>query len=340
MIDKIILNILNSSITDSKKEELILYAKKLDDALLPIIFEQKQLENFFNIDAPLELFMFESVKSHTIYKKKKSELREINVPNSHLKKIQSWILQNILETLEISPFTFSFAKNRSIVDHANIHQSNKDFWLLTIDIKNFFPSIVQDKVFDIFRQIGYSDEVSRYLSGLCCYKKKLSQGFPTSPIISNIYLKEFDFFIDDFCSKNNIKFSRYADDLAFSGEYVKNHLLIIEELKKLVEKYLELIGLVINTNKTKLFLKNHPKKITGIMLTKSGLSVPNKLKKFLSNEIYYCEKFGVEDHLIRTNRIKRSNYKGYMYGIVGYIKLVEPQIGEEYLKRLEKIYWG
>lgn len=340
MINKIKENIEKSSFSDKEKLLLINYAEKLHLNNLPVFFDENQLNKFFNINEALDSFVDDSIKFYKVLKKNKVENRTIYIPNIHLNKIQKWILENILERYSISPYTYSFVKNRSAVDHANRHVSREESWLLSMDIKNFFPSIKRRDVTKIFRGLGYSDEVSNYLSKLSCYRGELVQGFPTSPIISNIFLGEFDLYIASICSNKNIEYSRYADDLAFSGKYEDNSLEFLNDLIKEVNLYLNKIGLEINPKKTKFFDQFSPKKLTGIMLTNNGLKVPLRIKKKISKELYYCEKYGVESHLRRTNKIGLANYKGYMYGIVGYIKLVEPTLGEEYIERMKNIYWG
>lgn len=79
--------------------------------------------------------------------------------------------------------------------------------------------------------------------------------------------------------------------------------------------------------------------VTGIIVT-NQLRVPRKFRRKLTQEIYYCNKFGIHEHLINTQSAKRTNFKEYLYGKAYYIKMIEPELGKEYLNKLENIDWG
>ena len=82
------------------------------------------------------------------------------------------------------------------------------------------------------------------LTHLCIYNNHLSQGSPTSAYISNLVMKEFDEYIGDYCENNNISYTRYSDDLTFSGNFNPSTVI------KIVRKALLKLNLEINENKT------------------------------------------------------------------------------------------
>lgn len=339
MLEKILNNIYLSNIDKECKKTLIEKSKYLYSNGLPIFLDEQHVNLVFNIKDNIKSFVEKSTSHHFI-KKHNGDYRAVFVPSEHLKEIQNWLLENILEQNIISNSTYSFVKGKSIVDHSLNHIYQKDFWLVTFDIKDFFPSIRKEAVKNIFLDLGYSSDVSNAFSSLCCIKNNLVQGFPTSPIISNIYLNELDLVLQEFCQSHNISYSRYADDLAFSREGEKIPKKLYDKLFKLVVYTLKNYGLKLNENKIKIYDYNHPKKLTGIMLTTDGIKVPLKIKKKILKELYYCEKYGVEDHLKKTGRLELANYKGYMYGIAGFIRMIDPQTGGDLFRRLDNIYWG
>ena len=338
-MEKIFENIKKSNLTNDQKELLIEYSINLNKGNLPIIFDVEQIKLLFGIETPIDEFMKESTSFHTI-KKYNGDLREIYVPNDHLKEIQRWIVDEILYKCKVSNYTCSYVKNKSILNHAKTHIHLIDSWLITYDIVDFFPSIKKESIENIFFNIGYNREVARALALLCSIEGELAQGFPTSPVLSNIYFENIDNVIATFCLENNMKYSRYADDLAFSGEGFEIPEKLKEELNSFLKSILIKSGLIINQKKTKVFTNNQVKKLTGILIINNELKIPSKVKRFLSKEIYYCKKYGVEDHLIKTERINLANYKGYLYGIAGYIRMVEPKIGQQFFEDLSAIYWG
>lgn len=80
--------------------------------------------------------------------------------------------------------------------------------------------------------------------------------------------------------------------------------------------------------------------ITGIIVTENGLSVPRNYKRKLRQEIYYCTKFGVAEHLENTKSEKMVNFREYLYGKAFYIKMVEPITGQKFLDELNEIQWN
>ena len=121
--------------------------------------------------------------------KKNGKKRKIAYPLPSLKEIQKWILEEILYNVKISRHAKGYIPKRSLYEHLKYHKNEKT--VLTLDIDNFFGSIDEDLVYNVFLNLGYSKNVSYFLSGLCCLDKCLPQGAPTSPYISNIILNKF-----------------------------------------------------------------------------------------------------------------------------------------------------
>lgn len=190
--------------------------------------------------------------------KKNGKKRNLSEPLPSLKEIQNWILNEILYKIKVSRYAKAYTRNRSIKDHVKYH--TKSPMILTLDIHKFFDSIKPELTETMFRQVGYSNLISNLLTKLCYLNGSLPQGAPTSPYLSNILLFDFDENISIYCRENNLKYTRYADDLAFSGEIKRTELIqfIRSELKKL--------GLRLNNDKTRLMRPNQPQIISGIVV--------------------------------------------------------------------------
>jgi len=89
--------------------------------------------------------------------------------------------------------------------------------LLNVDIKDFFGSVRIDKIFPIYKQLGFPVKMSNVLSRLCTYKGVLPQGAPTSPCLANLVFRPADTGIQRLCKSYSLMYSRYADDLTFSS---------------------------------------------------------------------------------------------------------------------------
>lgn len=310
------------------------YANRLLDNNLPVIFDFKHFSLLLGIESVdlLKLLYVNDDKVYTkVYIPKKSgDKRELIVPTVNIKYIQRWILDNILEKIKISEFATGFRKGYSIVNNAEIHL-NSDC-IINMDIKDFFPSITQERVFRIFKYYGYTKEVSFILSKFCTYKGILPQGAPTSPYISNICSMKVDKRISKLCDKFEAKYSRYADDITISGnDGIKKCIEIIDLILK--EE-----GFVVNNKKTRVLTKNKRQEITGLNINSGKVTISKKYKREIYKEIYFSIKYGVEEHLNFIN-CKKSFYKEHLYGKVYFVNMVEPEVAKKMFLQLEKIKW-
>jgi RNA-directed DNA polymerase len=147
-------------------------------------------------------------------KKGKGE-RMIFAPKVGLKIIQKWLSVQLQRQYAPPDHVFGFVPGRSHIMAAQVHCSAK--WVLSNDIKEFFPSTPLDAIAGALVGIGYSKESARLMGELCCLNGALAQGSPASPILSNIVFKEIDQQLLDIADKYDCRITRYADDIVFSG---------------------------------------------------------------------------------------------------------------------------
>ena len=256
----------------------------------------------------------------TIPKKNGGE-RRLFVPDKLLKVIQRRINDTLLCYEGVSCFASAYRPCSSTVKNAAPHISKNA--LLKLDVKNFFDNIiyplVKEKAFPAFR---YSEQSRILLTMLCIFNDSLPQGAPTSPAISNIVMKDFDDAVGKWCESRNISYSRYCDDMTFSGDLdpVSVISFIRTELKKL--------GLYLNDKNTVFVKKGKRQAVTGIVVNEK-LSIPADYKKKIRKEMYYCMRFGVASHLERCG-IKESlnTFIQKLLGRINYVLSVEPRNNE------------
>ncbi|WP_010522856.1 reverse transcriptase domain-containing protein [Aquimarina agarivorans] len=309
------------------------YANPLLENNLPVIYSINHLSGLVGYSVS---YLKRAVKFQKYFyrefeiKKRNGKNRTLYEPLPSLKEIQLWILDEILYKLKVSRYAKAYVPKRSIKEHT-IYHTNEPL-VLTLDIKEFFNSIKFESVEYLFFSIGYSRKMSNLFAKLCFRENELPQGAPTSPYISNLILKDFDTEVSKYCMKNKIKFTRYADDLAFSGN------LNAEEIKKLVKKELSKIGLELNEEKTKLMKPNQPQIISGIVVNKKA-QLPKKIRNSLRNEMYYIKNYGLASHIERTNQ-KKSNYLKHLMGKVNYVLQINPRDVEfkKYKEYLQEQY--
>ena len=132
-------------------------------------------------------------------------------------------------------------------------------------------------------------------------------------------MREFDNTVGQWCLKNGIAYTRYCDDMTFSGDFDPKPviLLVKSELKKL--------GLFLNDRKTVVVRKGQKHTVTGIVVNEKE-SVPSEYKSKIRQEMYYCMKYGVKSHLAKCSFDKSAeDYVSALLGRINYVLSVEPQ---------------
>lgn len=247
--------------------------------------------------------------------KKNGSKRLISEPLPSLKEIQLWILRNILYKVPVSAFAKAYKPTVSILENLKFHKKQPK--VFTLDLENFFPSIKYDVIQKVFLPLGYSKMVSRLLTRLCSCDGALPQGACTSPYLSNLIFKEADAAISDFCIQRKIRYTRYADDLTFSGDF--DQIELLEHVTEIIEKQ----HFRINANKTKLMTSNTRQVVTGIIVNEKPQVVFHK-RNDLRQALYYIKKFGFEEHL-EYKEINQRNYLEHLLGKINFVLQINPR---------------
>lgn len=316
---------LDSGLQSEITEIYLAYIKRLLKNKVPIIFDFDHLCLLLG-RSPKYLASVLNASSHHYREftipKRNGEKRAITVPYPALMECQYWIYNNILRHLKSHPSAQGFSRKKSIVTNATIHVNQNHF--LKIDIKDFFPSISFYNVVKIFRDIGYTKRVSFYLAAICCFKNSdlhndssiVPQGAPTSPAISNLVSRNLDKRLAGLSKKNNLNYTRYADDLAFSGEEIPATII------KSIERILLDEGYEINSSKTVLNTTKRKRILTGISIAGETISLPREYKRNLKQEIHYVLNYGLHSH-IRKLKIKNADYLESLIGRLNFWLNVE-----------------
>lgn len=190
--------------------------------------------------------------------KKDGTDRNISAPRTYLKVIQWWILDNILSLAPVSENVFGFCRGKSIQDNAGFHA--RAAHILNVDIKSFFDMVTKAQVLDVFTRLGYGEDTSTTLAGLCTLDGCLPQGAPTSPSIANLVMIGVDGSLEALAASRGMKYSRYADDLTFSsGEYIPS------DFHFEVEEILKSSGFELKAAKTRYAGSGTRREVTGLI---------------------------------------------------------------------------
>lgn len=244
--------------------------------------------------------------------------RKLWIPDLVLKTIQRRISTVLLTYMPVSPYAAAYGPGCSPRRNGAVHVGKP--LVLKVDILHFFDSISYSMVKNrAFPQEVYAEPLRILLTMLCYYKEGLPQGAPSSPVISNIIFYELDQQIGHWCSQRQIQYSRYCDDLTFSGDFSPAQLLAF------LEPLLKGQGFLLNGQKTKIQRRGQQQSVTGLVVNEK-LGVPAAYRRQLRQELYYCQKYGVASHLQRIGSTATVEaYRNHLLGQVNYVLSVNPQ---------------
>ncbi|GGC88181.1 hypothetical protein GCM10007216_18650 [Thalassobacillus devorans] len=296
----------------------------LNSLKLPIIEDLYTLSNSTGISLKMIYLLSKNPGNfYTNHKIPKSDgtFRDIYSPNLSLKIIQRWILEEILCNIENSSEATAFKKGlNGPYENAAYHKDS--LYFLQMDIKDFFPSITRKQVYYLFKNLGYNKFISNILANLSTLNNKLPQGGVCSPYLSNLICYKMDRRLKGLCSKRDILYTRYADDLTFSC----NNKVALRKVKQVVEKIVINEGYLINHKKTRYSSPISPKKITGVTITsQKKLKADRQIKKKVRAMIHKAIVTGDYQH---TNKI---------LGYIAYINSIEKDYKEKIISYIEKL---
>ena len=249
--------------------------------------------------------------------KANGEFRELNVPDDLLMSIQRAINNKLLCLEEVSSYAMAYRPGTSIKTNATPHV-NKPV-VLKMDIRHFFDHLIFPLIKEkAFPDIRYSEQNRILLTFLCTYKDALPQGAPTSPAISNIIMQEFDDIVGAWCEERNIAYTRYCDDMTFSGDFDSKPVI------SLARKELQKMGLYLNEKKTTIVRKGQKQLVTSLIVNEK-ISVSSDYKKRIRQEMFYCMKYGITDHLTKIKcTYTKDAYVAKLLGRINYVISIEP----------------
>lgn len=257
-------------------------------------------------------------------RKRSGGYRTISAPNAFLLNIQKTIYKRILLSVNIHPACMGFRQNISVAHNAKAHLGNNQ--LLKVDISDFFGSIKKQRIRKTFERIGYPTNISKVLAELCTLRHKLPQGAATSPSLSNIIAYDMDVKLATLAQRNNLVYTRYADDLTFSGENISFEL-ILTQIDRIVRKE----KFVLQRRKTRFLTQKKRKIVTGISVSSGKkLTIPKAKKREVRKNVHYVLTKGLAEH----QRFIGSTDPSYMKRLVGYLNfwlMVEPD--NEYVRK-------
>ncbi len=321
------------SSSQTTRDHAAYYATTLMERGLPVLFDLRHLAIVTGLEPSVVASMAAYPLPHyTTFRiaKRSGGSREISAPRPALKHVQLWINREILNAMRPHESCHGFTTGRSIVTNAAPHVQAR--LILKLDLRDFFPSVDRRAVFRVFRRVGYTRSISRLLAGLTTLRNSLPQGAPSSPQLANYAAYDMDTRLARLAEKHGIQYTRYADDLTFSGEAVER-----SAVKRTIERVVRDAGFRPNERKARYLHPHQRQEVTGIVVN-SKLSWPRAERRRLRQEVYYVNRFGVESHLSRREG-SRSRYKEHLFGRIYALNSARSDDAVVLLEQLHGVEW-
>ena len=295
--------------------------------------------------------------NYRVLAKPDGAVRLIEAPKGRLKVMQRTILAQMLERIPAHPAVHGFVTGRSIKTFAKPHVGKRV--LLCMDLKDFFPTLSRAQIQSFFRTAGYPERVADLLGGICTNsaprsvwtpvdsnsapfavfyahqlygKPHVPQGAPTSPALANLCMYRADCRLSGLAYAAGATYTRYADDLAFSGD---------EQFEKGVDRFAAHVaailreeGFRVNFRKTRVMRRGVRQHLAGVV-TNEHVNVVrrdfDRLKATLTN----CVRHGPQTQ----NRNGHPAFRSQLEGRIAFVEMINPQKGERLRKIFEKIQW-
>ncbi len=262
--------------------------------------------------------------------KKSGGQRTLSAPHRSLALAQRWIFEQIVSKLPAEPAAHGFLPGRSILTNARPHAGRAV--VVNLDLEGFFPSIGFPRVRKVFERIGYSPAVSTILALLCteCPRKTvilegttyhvatgprgLPQGACTSPGLSNQVARRLDRRLAGLAAKLGLTYTRYADDLTFSGD---------EALEKRVGYLMARVrhvaqdeGFTVNESKTRVLRRSTAQMVTGLVVNDRP-GVPRDEVRRLRAILHRARSTGLDGQ----NRENRPDFRAWLRGKIAFVRM-------------------
>lgn len=325
-------------------------AEKLARWSLPVMNNASELAAAMGVTLPeLRFLSFERRVSRISHyrrfamPKKTGGERIISAPMPRVKRLQYWVLDNILAKVPLHTAAHGFIPGRSIVSNAQPHVGKAV--VINLDLKNFFPSISLPRIKGVFRELGYSEQLATTL-GLVCTEtpveevsvdgekffvatgdRALPQGAPSSPALTNILCRRLDASVQSCAAKLGFAYTRYADDLTFSGDAAAR-----KRAGKLLWRVKQIIadeGFTPHPDKQHVMGEGHCQSVTGIVVNKKLSLDRDTLRRFRAT-LFQVEKDGPAGKQWNGN----ENVIDALEGYAQFIKMVDAAKGAPLLQQV------
>ncbi len=287
-------------------------------------------------------------------------LRVIEQPKRQLKAIQRQILREILDRIPAHDAAHGFTRGRSVLTHAREHAGA--YVVIRLDLADFFPSVAAGRIYGIFRAAGYPEPVAHALTALTTNvvpatfwhalprpsdpaqiqahhrlgrqlaTPHLPQGAPTSPALANLAAFRLDRRLRGLAAALGVRYSRYADDLTFSGP--RSLAGTAGRFRQTVAEIAREEGFRINEMKSTLATSAGRQRVCGVVVNQR----PN-----VARRDYEVLKATVHNARIQgpaaQNRASLPDFRAHLLGRIAWVESLNPGHGAKLRREFDRIAW-
>ena len=350
--------------------DLSRYSQRLRSRGLPVIFTLGHLARITKVDYKLLHETVNRKREAANYRmfairKRSGRRRFIHAVSRKLSTVQDFLNREVLSKVDPHPASYAYHRNGGIRACAERHCGAR--WLLHFDLKDFFFTIHEARVYKIFRMMGYRELLSFELARLCTttklprslqhyvmrnpfgeyepsncpYRKYrcigvLPQGAPTSPMLSNLAARKMDEDLDRFATGLGLVYTRYADDLTFSA-YALPKGWSIGKLKFQVERMIRKNGFRVNPSKFSVSGPGSRKIVLGMLVDGDRPRLSKWMRHRIGRLLYSIERFGWEEVARFDKFDSLYGFYNHVQGLISYIQDADPLYGNECKTRFEAL---
>jgi retron-type reverse transcriptase len=253
--------------------------------------------------------------------------RIIMAPKRRLKEIQRRLLDLLVDKLPVSDCAHGFRRGRSIRTGAEPHVGKR--FVLKLDLKDFFPTVTFARVRGMLVAYGYSFPVAATLAVLMTEAERQPvavedkvyhvpvgarycvQGAPTSPGLCNAILLRMDRRLEGLARKRGLSYTRYADDLVFSGDLERE---AFERVRRTVVCIIGEEGFAAHPGKTRCMGRGGRQLVTGVVVNET-LGLPRGERRRLRAALHRQRIVGGSGDAGESRRLR---------GKIAYLSMLNP----------------
>jgi hypothetical protein len=269
--------------------------------------------------------------------KRQGGKRLIMAPKKKLKALLRQFLELLVNRLPVSDCAHGFRVGRSVKTNAQLHV--KKAFVVKFDIKDFFPTLHFGRLRGYLIAMGYGFPVATALATLMTEPERQPvridqnvffvpvssryciQGAPTSPGLANAIFLKADHRLYKLAQKLGYVYSRYADDLVFSGDDGEK----LSALFHLVPKILREEGFAVNADKTRVMRSSNHQVITGVTVNHT-LGLSKKERKLLRATI----------HRFAVDPARATVPRSVLQGKIAWLQMLNPSQAEKLRRQLAR----